>query len=584
MKKVIGAFLIATAVISCRNAGKTVPVASGDEKFRQISEEFISGYLDWRPDYGVYLGLHEYDGKSPDLSIGSITKELARLKLYDQMLDGFDTASLSHKTYYDLRILQYGIKNEIFYFDDMASYRKNPMTYASVGDLSIYIKRNFAPLEERLKSVIAIEKNIPGIIADAKSNLYDSLARPLIELAVQIAEGGADFLENDLVLGFKDVNNDSLLAVFKILNDKAITEIKSFADYLEKEKLPKSTNYYALGKEKFEKMLRHYEGITITPEKLLEVGLAELEKEKNAFVSAAKIIDPGKRPMEVLQTIQRDHPTSESLINDIKRNIGNIKQFIIDKQIVTMPVRDNLIIEETPKFLRSYGFAAMDPPGALEKIATEAFYYITPVDPSWTVKQKEEVLSMFDYYTSDIISIHEVYPGHYIQLARLNESSATNIEKIFGSYAFVEGWAHYTEKIMIDEGFGNTGDPVVAAKYRMAQSGEALLRLCRLCVSVKMHCEGMSVDEATKFLMDNWYHGEKPSNEEAKRATYDPGYLFYSLGKLMILKLRQDYQKQEGDNFSLLKFHDLILDHGMPQIILLREELLKDKNTWNEIL
>jgi len=191
---------------------------------------------------------------------------------------------------------------------------------------------------------------------------------------------------------------------------------------------------------------------------------------------------------------------------------------------------------------------------------------------------------MFDYYTTDITTIHEVYPGHYIQFAHLNASSATKIEKISQSYAFVEGWAHYAEKMMIDEGYGNTGDPIKAAKYRLAQSGEALLRICRLCVSIKMHCEGMSVDDATKFFMDNWYQGEKPSRQEAIRGTFDPEYLYYSLGKLQILKLREDYKKQEGDNFSLQKFHDLLLDNGMPPIQIMREKLLKNKNIWTEIL
>lgn len=166
----------------------------------------------------------------------------------------------------------------------------------------------------------------------------------------------------------------------------------------------------------------------------------------------------------------------------------------------------------------------------------------------------------------------------------LNASSATKIEKIFGSYAYVEGWAHYTEKMMADEGYGHNGDPVKAAKYRLAQSGDALLRLCRLCVSIKTHCHNMPLDEATKFLMNNWYQGEKPSYQEALRGTFDPGYLFYTIGKLEILKLREDYKKQEGANFSLKKFHDEMLDHGMPQIYLLREVLLKDKSTWNKVL
>jgi uncharacterized protein (DUF885 family) len=191
---------------------------------------------------------------------------------------------------------------------------------------------------------------------------------------------------------------------------------------------------------------------------------------------------------------------------------------------------------------------------------------------------------MFNYYSTDIITIHEAYPGHYVQFLHLNVSPATKIEKVFMGYAFTEGWAHYTEQMMIEEGFGNAGDPIRAAKYRLAQSGEALARICRFCVSIKMHCEGISVDEATKFYMDNWYQGEQPSRLEAIRATYDPRYLFYTLGKLQILKLREDYKKQEGTNFSLQKFHDLILDNGMPPIQLLRERLLTDKNIWGEIL
>jgi uncharacterized protein (DUF885 family) len=166
----------------------------------------------------------------------------------------------------------------------------------------------------------------------------------------------------------------------------------------------------------------------------------------------------------------------------------------------------------------------------------------------------------------------------------LNASDASKIQKIFGSYAFIEGWAHYTEKMIIDAGYGNTGDPIKAAKYRLAQSGDALLRICRLCVSIKTHCQGMNVEEATKFFMDNWYQGDKPSRQEALRGTYDPGYLFYTLGKLQILKLREDYKKQEGANYSLKKFNDAMLNNGMPPIQILREILLKDKKEWNKIL
>ncbi len=585
MKKSIYLFLvITTLILSCKDNVKSTSTAKGDAKFQQLSEEFIEDYLAWRPEFSVTWGFHEYDGKTPDLSRKSIENELTRLKKYDQMLNGLDTARLSPGMYFDFRILQCAVKNEIFNFEGMESYTKNPMIYASFIDLSIYIKRNFAPLEERLKSIIAIEGQATSFFSVAKSNLDDSLAKPFIETAIQMANGSAEFLGSDLIIALEEVKNDSLMTVFKTANNKAISELKAFAVYLEKEKLPKANNNFALGSKKYRQMLLNSENITLPTEKILEIGLSELKREQDVFNAMAKIIDPTKRSVDVLEAICKEHPASDSLIPVIKKNVESIRQFLLDHKIVTIPAEAGIRIEETPKFARSTSTASMNPPGPFEKKATEGYYYITPVDPGWSAKQKEDWLSMFDPYTNDFLTIHEVYPGHYTQFIHLRASSATKIGKIFYSYAFVEGWAHYAEKMMLDEGFGSTDDPIRTAKFHLAQSGEALLRLCRLCVSVKMHCEGMSVDEATKFFMDNWYQGEKPSRQEAIRGTFDPGYLYYTLGKLMMLKLREDYKRQEGDNFSLQKFHDLILDNGMPPIPILRERLLKDKRTRTEIL
>jgi uncharacterized protein (DUF885 family) len=403
-------------------------------------------------------------------------------------------------------------------------------------------------------------------------------------MAMEIAKGAADFLKGDLVVALKDVKNDSLMSAFRQTNNKAIDEVNGFVDWLKKEKLPKSKNNFAIGKENYQKMLLYGEDISMSPEKILEIGLTELKREQENFNTAAKIINPNKKPADVYHDMQKEHPTADSLIPDARKHIETIRQFLIDKKIITMPSEVRVQVKETPQYARSTSTASMDVPGPFEKKATEAYYYITPVDAGWTEKQKQDWLSMFDYYTTDNVTVHEAYPGHYTQFLHLNASNATKIEKIFGSYAFVEGWAHYCEKMMIDEGYGNTGDPVKAAKYRLAQSGDALLRICRLCVSIKMHCQGMSVDDGTKFFMNNWYQGEKPSRQEALRGTFDPGYLFYTVGKLEILKLRDDYQKQEDGNFSLMKFHDVMLDNGMPPVRLLREVLLKDKSTWNKIL
>lgn len=557
---------------------------SGDEAFLKLSEKYITETLEFNPQFGVYLGLHEYDGKLGHFSKTDLDKRLAVLKKYDQEFSAIDSTSLSKKNYYDWKIIKSNVKNELFSFEDLKVYSKNPMIYAGTIDVNIYIQRNFAPIEKQIQSIIAIEKMAPQFFKDAKANLQDSLALPHVQLAIDIAKGSASFLGNDLLVALKDVKNDTLMKSFNDANKKAIAAINDFASFLEKEKLPKANNKYAIGLENYKKMLLYQEQIKLSPDEILAIGLKELKKEQASFNAAAKIINPNKKPIDVYNDMQKEHPTASDLIPHARKNIEAIRQYIIDHKIVTIPSEVRVKIQETPAYARSTSTASMDSPGPFETKATQAFYYITPVDPKWTPKQQEDWLAQFNYYTTDIVSIHEAYPGHYTQFLHSNASKTSKIQKVFMSYAYVEGWAHYTEKMMIDEGYGNTGDPIKAAKYRLAQSGDALLRICRLCVSINTHCHGLNVDDATKFFMNNWYQGDKPSRQEAMRGTYDPGYLFYTLGKLQILKLREDYKKQEGSNYSLQKFNDAMLDNGMPPIQIMREILLKDEKIWKNIL
>ena len=319
--------------------------------------------------------------------------------------------------------------------------------------------------------------------------------------------------------------------------------------------------------------------------------MAQLKAEQEAFAEAAKKIDPNKPAIEVFKQIQSEHPASDKLIPDIAKDLDNLRKYVVSRKLVGIPSEIRAKVKETPQYLRATSFASMDTPGPFEKRATEACYYVTPTEEDWPQNEKEEWLTAFNHYTSDVVSIHEVYPGHYVQFLHLNASPATKVEKIFGSYAFIEGWAHYCEKMMIDEGFGgppnsspSEDDVKRAAKYRMAQADEALLRLCRLCVSIKVHTQNMSIDEATKFFQDNCYYEPKPARQEAMRATFDPGYLNYTLGKLQILKLRDDYKAQQGNDFSLQKFHNELLSHGMPPIRLLREIMLKEQSKWDQVL
>jgi uncharacterized protein (DUF885 family) len=562
-----------------------------DADYEAVAAEYIKGYLDAHPLQGTALGLHEYDGKIADYSRLALDAELNRLQRFDDRLSKFDSSKLSSRQSIDLRILQTAVKKELFEMQDMSIFERNPMVYARAADVNVYIKRNFAPLEDRVRSLAAIESQIPNILIAARTNLNDVLPKPYVELAIQIARGSANFLKKDLVAAVGNLKDEQLRVAFHEANRKAANALNDYAAWLEREKLPKASLDFALGEEKLRRFLAQTELVDLQPQKILEIGMEQLKAEQTAFAEAAKKIDPNKSPIEVFKQIQSEHPTPQNLISEMGKNLDKIRKYVLNRRLVSIPSDIRAKVKETPQYLRATSFASMDTPGPFEKRANEAYYYVTPTENDWPEKQKEEWLTAFNYYTSDVVSIHEAYPGHYVQFLHLNASPATKVEKIFGSYAFVEGWAHYCEKMMLDDGYGGSTNSTPsedevkrAAKYRMAQADESLLRLCRLCVSIKMHTQKMSLDEARKFFQENCYYEEKPARQEALRGTFDPGYLNCTLGKLEILKLRDDYKAQQGDDFSLQKFHNELLNHGMPPIRLLREIMLKDQSKWDQVL
>ncbi len=566
-------------------------VPSSDPEFQRWAEEYLAGYLAWRPQLGTSLGFHQYDGRITDYSQPSLAGELARLKDFERRLAILDTNYLSRQAWYDFRILQGSIEHEIFSFETARVYSKNPMTYAGALDVNIYIKRKFAPLPDRVRSLTAILSRAAQVTAAAHGNLSDVLPRPFIETAIEQANGAADFLAKDLVEALKDVHDEKLMAEFRAADRAAVTQMRAYADYLKEQKLPRASDDFALGRENYRKLLAVGEMVTLTPEEILEVGLRELQRQQEAFARAAREIDPQQTPVQVFQAIQKDHPAAGRLIPDTADSLDQIREFVVNHRIVSIPSPVRAQVAETPQYLRATSFASMDTPGPFETKATEAYYYVTPVEPDWTPQQKEQWLTAFNYYDIAITSIHEAYPGHYVQFLCLNASPATKLEKIFNSYAFTEGWAHYCEEMMVDQGFGRSSggaasadDGVSAAKYRLAQADEALLRVCRLCVSVKLHCQGMTVDEATRFFQDNCYYEAKPARQEAIRGTFDPEYLYYTLGKLEIMKLREDYRQQKAGQFSLEEFHNELLRHGAPPLRLLREVMLNNPTVWEQVL
>jgi uncharacterized protein (DUF885 family) len=571
---------------------KPTPALKPDAELDSVADEYIRGYLAARPLHATALGFHEYDGRVNEYTRLAIDAELFRLHRFDDRFSKFDIAKLGPRPAIDLRLLQAAVKKELFFIQDLGMYDHNPLTYARALDVGVYAKRKYAPIEDRVRSIVVVENQAPNLIIAAKINLAEVLPKPYVELAIQTARGASEFLKKDLVESLADLKDEALRATFLQANRRAASALTEYATWLEKERLPKAVADFAIGEEKYQRFLSETELVNMPPAKLLELGLAELKKEQDVFGDAAKKIDETRPADVVFKQIQSDHPTAANLIPEVTKRLDAVKKFVIDRKLVTLAADTKTQVKETPQDRRATSFASMDTPGPFEKRANESYFYVTPPENDWTELQKEQWLTSFNYFMSDLVSIHEVYPGHYVQFLHLNASKTTKAEKVFGATSFVEGWAHYTEQMMIDEGFGSAApgatpsesDTQRAAKYRMVQAQAALLRLCRLCVSIKMHTQGMSVDEATKFFQDNCYMEEKPARAEAMRGTFDIGYGSYSLGKLQILKLRNDYQAQEGDKFSLKKFHDEVLNHGMLPIRLLREVLLKDKANWDEVL
>jgi len=563
-------------MVGCRT--RTAP----QDRFHALSEDYVHGHFDARPLEGIALGWHRYDGRFVPPTHAALMSERERLKRFETLFNDFPADRLGPDEKLDLEILRLVVARQLWGLDTEQGWRRNPMFYAGALDVSFYLKRDFKPLKERVADMTAVLRQAPAVFDAARENLEPILPRPFVETAIEIARGTASFLESDVLRAARQCGDPMILGAFEPINAAAAAQCRDFAQWLISNRLPSADGGYALGRDGFAALLKT-EGIDLTPEAILEMGLRELKAEQARFDAAAREIDPSRPAAEVFKSIQRDHPTAEGLIPDTRRNLETIRAFIVNQGLVTIPSEVRARVEPTLPPFRSTSFASMDTPGPFETRATEAYYYVTPVEPDWKPEQAEEWLSAFNYYTTDVVSIHEAYPGHYVQFLALNASRAGTVQKVFPSYSFAEGWAHYTEQMVLEAGFMQVSDPtratreerVRAAKYRLAQSDEALLRLCRLCCAVQLHCNGMSVEEATRFFRDNCHYEEKPARSEATRGTFDPGYLYYTLGKLQILQLRETARRKAGQRFSLRRFHDELIAHGAPPIRLLEPFLIR---------
>ena len=567
---VFSATLCAALLFAAACGGGSGTAAPG--AFASFADSYFDSLYTFTPSQGTAAGFHQYDSKIENFSAASEKARIATLKGQLAHLDTLRSGKLSVDDSIDAAVIDGAIHSELQDLEVVRSWQTNPMGYAGLAGsaVDLLMKRNFAPPPERLKSVTSRLRGIPAVLTAMRANI-ENPPKEFTDLSIQIAEGSVGFFKGDVAKWAKESagSDTAALKAFTAVNDSVVAAMQSAAAWLKKDLQPRSKGSYAIGAKAFADKLMYDEMVDIPLDRLLALGEANLTKDSTDFVATAKLVAPGKTPQEAMASIESDHPTAANLIEKARATVEGARQFLIDKKIVDVPSEVLPIVMETPPYARNGSFASMDSPGAYETKATEAFYYVTPPEKSWDAKHVEEHLRSFNAAEMPITTVHEVFPGHYLQFLYVHQFP-TKTRKLLAAGTNVEGWAHYSEQMMVEEGFENH-DP----KTHLAQLGDALLRDCRWVVGMKEHTQGLSVEDGGKeYFAKKCF--QEPANgfEEARRGAYNPTYLYYTLGKLEIYKLRADYQKSKGSAYSLREFHDTFVKQGGLPIMLIRRIML----------
>ncbi len=539
--------------------------------FHELVDAYFDDYFKANPSQATSVGFHQYDGQLEDFSIAAHQRNRRLLLAYRAEFQRTNPRPLSQEDRDDREIMIASIQSSLLEEVQVQMWRKNPDTYSGgvTGSIFTLIKRNFAPLPERLRSVIEREKQIPRALMQAREVLRNS-PKIYTDIAIEQLPGNIDFFQTTVPEAFQDVRDTTLLAEFKRSNEGAIAALKDYQTWLQKDLLPRSNGTFAIGAENYRQKLLYDEMVDVPLPRLLKIGYAQLRKDQRAFIETARRLDPNKSPEEVLKEVERDHPSAGTLLSSAQQQLDGLRQFLVDKKIITVPGGAQAKVVETPPFARATTFASMDTPGPYEANATEAYYNITLPDPSWPKEKQEEYLQGYNYPLLSNVSVHEVWPGHYTQFLWVkNNPELSKVRKLTAAGSNAEGWAHYSEEMVLDEGLYRN-DP----KYRLAQLIDALLRDCRYIVGIRMHTQGMTMAQAQGFFVKEGRQQTVIGEMETKRGTGDPTYLMYTLGKLEILKLRADYQRKMGSKFSLQDFHDRFIKAGSPAVKIVRRELM----------
>jgi uncharacterized protein (DUF885 family) len=548
---------------------------------RSIADEYFDQvYFRYAPSNGTQDGFHQYDAQLEDYSRAAVDRQTADLKRFEARFDAIPADQLDLTSEGDRELLLGNIHSTLLALNTIRLWEKDPDQYSSgiSNGAFVLMERNFASPDDRLRSLIAREKQMPAALEAAHQNLKNP-PHIYTEIALEQLPDIISFFQSDVPSAFKQARDPQLRNEFAQSNSAVVTALKNYQKWLRDDVLPNSHGDFRFGSDTYSKLLLYDEMVDTPLPRLLEIGYADLHQNQAEFNRIAHQLEPDRQPREVLAELGRDHPAPGQLLQSFHDTFEGLIQFIHEKRIVDIPSQVRPTLKNTPPFMRATTTASMDTPGPFEKVSTEAYFNVTVPDPHHTRQQIEELMAEFNRGTIISTAIHEAYPGHYVQFLWVPQAPS-KVRKLLGASSNAEGWAHYCEQMMLDEGYGQPGtgarDARDAKMIRLGQLQDALLRDARFVVGIQMHTESMTFDQAVKFFVDEGYQTPAGGLVETKRGTADATYLYYTLGKLQILKLRADLRKKEGEQFSLERFHDDFLRQGFPPIKIVRRALLGD--------
>ena len=530
-------------------------------------EAYIEDYLAAHPAFAVAQGRHDFDGMLPDWSADGIAAEIARLKQVREKAVAFSEEDLGKSGSFQRQYLLAAIDRNLFWLDKAEWPFRSPDFYFDWIADSIapapYVTLDYAPLEQRMQSYTRYARAVPVAAAQIRANLRMPMPRTVLQYGIDSFGGLADYYRDDVPAVFAAVEDAALQAEFAAANQSAAAAMQELADWL-KSNRPLATDDYALGPDLFQQMIYDAERVDIPLDQLEAMGWADLRRNQAALDEACAEFAPGESITACFARMANRKPAGGS-VETARLQMAETRAFVVEQDLVSIPGNEPALVAEAPPYARS-NFAYINIPGPYES-NQPSVYYISPPNPAWPA----EVQQAYVPGEADLLftSVHEVWPGHFLNFVHAKRAKWI-FGRLFVTYAFGEGWAHYTEEMMLEAGLRGA-----KPETRIGQLSNALLRNVRFLSAIGLHTKGMTIEESQRMFIEEGHQSEGTAIQQAARGTYDPAYLNYTLGKLMIRELREDWTRERGGRSAWREFHDTFLSFGGPPIPLVRARMMQ---------